>query len=82
MTYFEAIEIKQNLIVNLQYADLFKKTALEAVKEVAEKYTNEQFAEAYKVICAKLKEEKEDVRKLFSLAVQSRNMDLPEEAHK
>jgi hypothetical protein len=72
MTYFEAIRIKQDLIVKMQYAEAFHKTPVEALKEAASKYTNEQFAEAYKVICAKLNEDKEDLKKLLRLAAQSK----------
>ncbi|MDR0475079.1 MAG: hypothetical protein LBH43_15570 [Treponema sp.] len=70
MTYFEAIEIKQDLIVNMQYADIFHKTTHDAFIETAKKYSVEQYQEAFKVICAKLKEEKEDLRKLFTLAIK------------
>jgi len=77
MTYFEAIEIKQDLLVNMQYADAFKKTAVEALKETAKKYSNKQYAEAYKVICNKLDEEKKDLKQLFLLAVKSKS--LPDE---
>ena len=74
MTYFEAISIKQDFIVNLQYADALGNTAAEVIKETAEKYTNEQYSEAYKVICANLEEEKKDLRELFTLAVKSKNI--------
>ena len=78
MTYFEAIEIKQDLIVAVQYSDVTHQTAVEALKEAAAKYTNEQFAEAYKVICAKMKEEKEELKTLFTLAVGSKTIDTKE----
>jgi hypothetical protein len=74
MTYFEAISIQQDLIVNMQYADAFHKTLADALAETASKYTNEQFAETYKVICAKLNEEKEDLKKLLRLAAMSKNI--------
>jgi hypothetical protein len=74
MTYFEAIEIKQDLLVNMQYAGAFHKTAPEALIEAADKYSIEQFQEAYKAICAKMKEEKEDLKELFTLAVKSKAM--------
>ena len=72
MTYLEAISIKQDLIVNMQYA--FNQTPADALKETAKKYSNEQYAEAYKVICAKLNEEKKDVKQLFTLAVMSKKI--------
>ena len=72
MTYFEAIGIKQDLIVNMQYA--FNQTPAEALKETAKNYSNEQLAEAYKVICAKLNEEKRDLKELFILAVKSKSL--------
>ena len=73
MTYFEAIEIKQSLIVAIQYSDVTHQTAAESLKEAASKYTDEQFAEAYKVICAKMKEEKDDLKNLLLLAVASKS---------
>jgi len=78
MTYFEAIGIKQDLLVNMQYA--FGETAAEALKRTAKKYSNEQYAEAYKVICNKLNEEKKDLKQLFLLAVKSKS--LPDEIKK
>jgi len=70
MTYYEAIEIKQYLIVSMQYA--FNKTPAEALKKAAKEYTNEQFAEAYDTICKKLNEEKKDLEELFILAAKAR----------
>ena len=72
MTYFEAISIKEDLLVAMQYAKAFDKTAAEALIDTAEKYTLEQFAEAYKVICAKMKEEKEQLKTLLTLAAASK----------
>jgi len=77
MNYFDAISIQQDLIVNLQYAEALQKTPVEALKETAKKYSNEQFAAAYKAICAKLNEDKKDLKDLFTLAVKSKM--LPDE---
>jgi len=77
MTYFDAISIQQDLIVNMQYADALQKTPVEALKEAAMKYSNEQYAQAYKIICDKLDEDKRDLKKLFLLAVKSKS--LPDE---
>ena len=77
MTYFDAISIKQELLVNMQYADVTHQTPAQALKETAMKYTNEQFAQAYKIICDKLDEEKKDLKQLFLLAVKSKS--LPDE---
>ena len=74
MTYFEAISIKQDLIVAIQCSEVTHQTAKEAFNEAAAKYTNEQLAEAYKVICAKMKEEKKDLKQLLLLAAASRKV--------
>jgi hypothetical protein len=76
MTYFQAIEIKQDLIVAMQYADVTHQTVAESLKEAASKYTDEQFAEAYKVICTKMKEEKADLKQLLLLAAASRKVKI------
>lgn len=80
MNYLGAISIKQELLVNMQYADILHITPAQALKETAMKYTNEQFAQAYKVICDKLDEEKRDLKQLFLLAVKSKS--LPDEKKK
>ena len=77
MTYFDAISIKQDLIVNIQYADAFSKTAEEAIKETAEKYSIEQYVEAYTAIKKHMDEELKTVKTLFKLAVQSKGILLP-----
>ena len=74
MTYFQAIEIKQSLIVAIQYSDVTHQTAAESLKEAASKYTDEQFAEAYKVICDHMKKEKADLKQLLLLAAASRKV--------
>ena len=71
MNYFDAISIQQDLIVSMQYADAFHKTPAQALKKAAEKYSIKQFQEAYKIICAKLNEDKKDLKQLFELAVKS-----------
>jgi len=72
MTYFDAIGIKQDLLVNMRYA--FDQTPAQALKETAKKYSNEQFAQAYKIICEKLDEDKKDLKQLFLLAVKSKSL--------
>ena len=74
MTYFKAIEIKQDLIVNMQYA--FNKTPAEALKETAAKYTAEQFAEALLAIKQQMRKEYDDVKELFMIAAASKNIDM------
>jgi len=75
MTYFEAIGIKQDLLVNMQYA--FGESAAEALKKTAKKYSNKQYAEAYNIICLELDKQKKDLKQLFLLAVKSKS--LPDE---
>jgi len=77
MTYFDAISIQQDLIVNMQYAEVQHITPVQALKKAAKQYSNDQFAEAYKIICNKLDGDKKDLRKLFLLAVKSKS--LPDE---
>jgi hypothetical protein len=74
MTYFEAIEIKQDMLVNMQYSGVFKKEPAEALQEVARKYTDAQLAEALLAIKEHLREEYADVKKLFALAIASRKL--------
>ena len=78
MTYFEAVSIEQDLIVAMQYADALHKTPAEALKEAAGKYSNEQFAEAYRVIKAKKKEELATLKSLLVLAVRSKTLNTGE----
>jgi hypothetical protein len=82
MTYFDAVSIQQDFIVNMQYADIGGKEKIEALKEVAEKYTDEQLGEAYKAISAKMKEEREKLKNLFILAIKSRGINIPVETNK
>ena len=77
MNYLGAISIKQELLVNMQYADVLHITPAQALKETAKKYSNEQYAQAYKIICNKLDEDKKDLKQLFLLAVKSKS--LPDE---
>jgi hypothetical protein len=72
MKYLEAIGIKQDLLVNMQYA--FNKTPAEALKETAEKYTDEQYAEALLAIKEYLRKEYADVKELFALAIAARKL--------
>ena len=69
MTYYEAVSIEMDFIVNMQYADVFGKEADDVIREVAEKYTTEQMGEAYTVIRKKKEEEIETVKDLFTLAL-------------
>jgi len=73
MTYIEAIGIKQDFMVSLEFADVCGKERIDAVKDVAEKYTNEQLAEAYAVIKQKQKEEREFIKALFVLGIRAKN---------
>ena len=74
MTYYKAVEIKQHLLVNLQYSGALHKKPAEALKETAEKYTVEQYSEALRAIKQHLREEYDDTKKLFGLAVASKRM--------
>jgi len=74
MTYFEAVSIEQDLIVAMQYAEVLHKTPVEALKEKAGEYTNEQLAEVYRVIKAKKKEELATLKQLLVLAVRSKDL--------
>jgi hypothetical protein len=74
MTYFEAISIKQDMLVNMQYSSIFKKESAKALQEVARKYTDAQLAEALLTIKEHLREEYADVKKLFALAIASRKL--------
>ena len=75
MTYFDAVGIEQELIVAMQYCDAFHKTRAEALKEAAEKYTNEQYAEALLIIKAHYRKAYADTKELFAYAVSSKNWD-------
>jgi hypothetical protein len=82
MTYFEAVSIEQDFIVAMQFADYGDRERLDAVKEVAKKYTAEQMAEAYSVIKKKKKEELQTLKALFVLAVRSKLIEEPKENKK
>jgi hypothetical protein len=68
VNYFGAESIRQDFHVAMQYAETCGETPVEAVRRTAEKYTNEQLAEAYKVLMQKIKEDKETLKTLFVLA--------------
>jgi aminopeptidase N len=74
MTYFEAASIKQDFAGALQFADALGKTKEEAYKETAEKYTNEQLAEALMALNENLDEQKETNHAIFVLAVRSKGI--------
>jgi len=76
MTYLEAISIKQDLIVNAQYADIFKKKPAEALKEVSQKYTAEQMTAALLAIKKQMREEYDDTKQLFLLAMKIKEAEL------
>jgi DUF1680 family protein len=72
MTYLEATSIKQDFVVAMRFADVCGKTREEAYKKVAQKYTNEQLAEALIVLNENLDEQKETNHALFVLAIRSK----------
>jgi hypothetical protein len=72
MTYFEALEIKAEFTVAMQFADYGEKSRVEALAEPAKKYSKERLAEAYAVLCQALDEEKEVLKSLFVFAIRSK----------
>ena len=74
MTYYEAVSIEQDFKVRMQFADCCGKERIEAVKQVAEKYTPEQLAEAYSVIKKQKMDELETLEALFVLAIHSKGV--------
>jgi hypothetical protein len=71
MTHLEALEIKSEFTVAMQFSDYGGKSRVEALAEPAKKYSKEKMAEAYAVLCRALDEEKEVLRALFVLAIKS-----------
>ena len=72
MTYFEAVGIQQDLIVNMQYA--YNQTAGESLKEAAAKYTDTQYTQALSAIKKHYRKEYEDTKELFMLAMASKKI--------
>jgi hypothetical protein len=72
MNYLKAAQIKQDLIVSMQYADLMKQTKEEAFKKTAGKYSLEELSEAYRVLSENLEKEQRTLTSLFALAAKSK----------
>jgi hypothetical protein len=72
MTYIEALEIKTDFTMAMQFADYGKKSKLEAVAEKAEKYSKIDLAEAYVILDRELDRQKETLEALFILAIKSK----------
>ncbi|GHT52910.1 hypothetical protein FACS1894106_2650 [Spirochaetia bacterium] len=72
MTYFQAVGIKQDFVVGMQFADACGKTRKEAYVETAKKYTVEQLADALLVLRKYLEDEIETTNALFMLALKSK----------
>ncbi len=45
MTYIEAERIRQDFFIRVEFADIAGKERIDAIKDVAEKYTNEECME-------------------------------------
>jgi hypothetical protein len=58
----------------MQYSNVFHKEPGEALKEASEKYTSEQFTAALCAIKKQLREDYDDTKKLFLLAIASKKM--------
>jgi hypothetical protein len=78
MTYFEALEIKADLTVSMEFAGYEEKSQEEAFSETAKKYSKEKLAEAYAVLQRALDKEKKVLNALFVLAIRSK-IDTEEE---
>jgi hypothetical protein len=68
MTYFEAESMRMEMIVALQYDNLDK----DRYKEVAKKYTAQQWQECGAAIIEKLEEDKERLYGLLALVAGAR----------
>jgi hypothetical protein len=72
MTYLEAVGIKQDFTVAMQFADACGKTRREACTEVAKKYSPEKLTEALIVLNNSLEKEKSLNKALFALVIKIR----------
>jgi hypothetical protein len=72
MTYIEALEIKAEFTVAMQFADYGGKSRTEALVEPAKKHSKEELAEAYSVLAHELDKEKRVLEALFVLAIRSK----------
>jgi hypothetical protein len=72
MTYMEALEIKVELTVAMQFADCRGKSRVEAFAEPVEKHSEEKLAEAYAILNQQLDEEKDTLKALFVLAIRAK----------
>lgn len=72
MTIIEAIKIDSEFDVKIKLANMCGKEPIEAVKEVAEKYTVEKLAEAYSIIRKQKERELGVIDATYALAIRSK----------
>jgi hypothetical protein len=72
MTYLDAVSIKQDFIVSMQFADILGKTRIEAYTETAKKYTAKELSDAFIALEENIEKERETIRALFLLAIKSK----------
>jgi hypothetical protein len=73
MTYLEALEIKTDFTVAMQFSDYAGKSRKEALFQSAKKYSVEVLAEAYATLATELDKEKDTLKALFILAAKSKH---------
>jgi hypothetical protein len=72
MTYLEALEIKADFTVAMQFSGYEGKSRAAAFAETAKKYSKEKLAEAYAVLRRELDKEAEALKAMFILAIKSK----------
>jgi hypothetical protein len=66
----KALEIKADFTVAMQFADYGGKSRLDALAEPAEKYSEDELAEAYATLDLQFDKEKDTLKALFVLAIR------------
>jgi hypothetical protein len=79
MTYLEALKIKSDFTIAMQYADYTGKSCMEDFAERAKKYSKEILFEAYAILAGELDKEKKALNALFVLAIRGK-IDTEQEA--
>jgi hypothetical protein len=72
MTLIEAMEIKAAFTGAMTFAGYGGKSRREALAEPAEKYSEQQLAEAYAILTRQLDYEQEVLRAMFVVAIKSK----------
>jgi hypothetical protein len=73
MTYPEALNIKTDFTMAMEFADYGGRSRADALSKPAKKYSKEELAEALLILQKELDKEKEVLKAIFVLAIKSKD---------